>query len=500
MKKYGKKRIIFFGAAVSILILCSLFANSIIAVNRTISDTQDDVFGYIIVKKGLTNITNYFPANEEGVQQAINSLNNETGEVDGNWNSIDLSKSIKLSSNIKFHSFIFNHADNTKFTMIRNYDSTNGNPNIRIYDIIIEGNGINQVDEDSSYLMYDQNCGIFLIKCDDAKVVDVSINNTQFGGLFFKQSQNNIAERVTVTKAGYQSYVEEVGIAQSGGVDDRYSAVGIYFYNCTDGVMYGCIVNNTRSAGLVIEGYLEPASVEDDAWRSRNITVSDCIVTNASQGLYFEDARDCYVTNCIFKDGGQGGAPYYKNWANPYGIKIYNSTSIKITNCGIEHVSRGVNLQGQNITIDNCKFTDIGYDFTAQGYGIEAVQDIYHNRDRITITNCLFYNVQAYGIYSTYMIDSIINTNTFYGGCSGGNGIRLVNSDDVTIGGNVMTLPLANYGVYLSTGCDNIHIGSGNILDAIAEVYMTGANSYYMHVNASTQKIGITTASGTRWI
>jgi hypothetical protein len=451
---------------IALIVVSILLGTSIGFSVRTITNTGDNVDTFIRNSKG-----NYWTATGANLQLAVNDLSNATGWVDpGKSNNITLTTTLWLGTNCELKNFNFYLQTNADKAMIRNY--SNAGNGIYIHDGYLNGNGINQPNHNSSFKVYDQPYGIYLIKCNNATVRDVTIYNTEFGGLTFQQSKNNIAERVKVFYAG----LHHMAAAYTPG--DCYSAVGLGLFNCSDGLINMCIVNHTWAVGIYLEGFL-PCPVR---YRTHHSTISNSIVSNTTIGIYIgEDCSNSSVINCVIKDGIFNNAAYALSWA--VGSSAATSDGLRIIGCEIDRWDNGIGLGTDNLTISECKFDRIDrYTMELSGSDISL-----SNND---LRKCNGYQMK---IDNSKRVT--INGNHIYGAGNTYAAVMLSGTTNVSFSCNDISqsaLHYPDYAIQESSTANWTRIDASNNLAVTNDkVHLHGRESWAMFINATIGSIGI---------
>jgi hypothetical protein len=374
----------------------------------------------------------YYPATEQGLKSAVNDLNNQTGYVDGKWNTITLTSMLKLGTQCELRNIKLVLGNSADCTMIMNYDLTNGNDDIYIHDIILEGNGENQSPKNStSVLIYNNEpCGIFLINCDNVNIHDVNITNTQFGGCYVQQGNRATLRNVDIYKAG--NWLDSVGYTPY----DCYSAVGIYLYNTTNSTMSQCNVHDVWSAGIVVESTLPSIK----PYRCYYTTVSDCVVTDSTISFYCEDSENVTFIGCHASDTSLKNTNF--SLAVGFYSKKYTTSNIKYIGCTATNIdSYGFFVSGNNTLIDGC--TIVGANRSIQ----------MENCNRVVVTNNHMINSEKYGIVFSTVTNATCTNNMIQKWDADGVGISISSLSNSLVMGNTF-LDNANIGIMDDNGDD----------------------------------------------
>lgn len=487
-----------YAGAIALMMVSIIFAS--VFATRTFTDSNDTWTGTIVQsgnldfksgsyfnlsKKIVNSKGHVYNASAANAQAAVYDLGNTTGWVDFNRQNITLTSTLKLGTNCEIRNFHFYLGTSASVTMIMNHDLTNGNNGIYIHDGYLNGNGINQPNENSSFLIYDQPCGIFLLKCSNSTVCDITIYNTMFGGVGFQQSKNNIIKNVKVFYAGLHHMVASYTPG------DCYSAGGISLFNCSDGLIDCCITNHTWSYGICLEGFL-PCPV---SYRTHHSTISNCIVSNTTIGIYVgEDCSNSTVENCFIKDGKMYNAAYALSWA--VGSNAVTSDGLRITDCTIDRWDNGIGLATNNLTISGLKTSRI------DRYTMELT-----GKD-IIISDCSLKSSGGYQIYLSSAERVSINGNNIYGGGNGFDACILSSTKNVTFSGNHIRQRASGYpynAIRESGTADWTRCDASNSFNCLTSyplsrgVKLIGTHSYNIMVNGTTAKIGVNTSAGITW-
>lgn len=431
---------------------------------------------------------NHYPATETGLQDAIDNIDNESGSwVDGGGNNISISKILKVGTG-EFRNFRLYLADNADCTMIMNYDLTNGNNDIYIHHVTLDGNGENQPWKNSTDVdIWDHEpCGIFLINCDDVTIRDVNISYTQFLGLVIQQGKRPVVDNVRVSYAG--DWLDNVPYTPS----DCYSASGIFMYNSTECIVTNCHVFDVWAAGIIIESTLPSYN----PYRCYYSSVSNCVVVNSTIAFYCEDAENVSFINCVSND------TMLKNTAYSLDVgflaKTINTRNIKFIGCSTSNSYYGFSVGGNGSEIVSCtaRYVHKGIICAANYSSVVNNKVIYGTNIGIsytgrdgdvsgnTINNCLE-GIRISASNTSVYRNHINNCTDLWG-----NGIVLSSADNCTFLGNYI---IGDGGYYPNTGfyggntdvnCrilfNTISGIANDILQCNAQVNCTGDNWNYL--------------------
>jgi len=284
----------------------------------------------------------YWVASFANLQNAIDDLDNESGWVNGGNNLITQDGILYVGDNCELYNVRLYLDDDANCTMIRNYDQTNGNANITIHDIILDGNSGGQ---DVWYdCFYSYTNGIYLLKCEFVEIYSVTIYDTQNMGIFVKEgSQINVHDCMFIDLA---SAFDESGLK-------HYAAFGVWYWETYDSVISGCIVDNAFSGGFVVESALAATYAE----ATQNVSVTGCSVYDSGVGYYMEDTSHVLFDDCMVSCGTDD-ACYGASTARGFFIAsdVYHVT---ISNSIIRDTYRGVTGSPDWIEVIGCEFTNI---------------------------------------------------------------------------------------------------------------------------------------------
>lgn len=237
---------------------------------------------------------NHYPPTEAGLQDAGNNLNNVSGSwVDGGGNNISQSKTFKVGTG-EYRNFKLYLEDNSDVTMVMNYDTTNGNNDIHIHDVILDGNGAGQTADDSvgSFAggLFTVPFGIYLVNCDRVEINSCNISDIQLGGIYVQQSEEpNI----------HHNRIYKIGDCFDGtNPADCYTACGIYIFNTTKGKVTDNHIVDMFSVGVIVESTLPSVN----PYRCYYTLVDGNYVENTSCSFYCEDAENITFSNNIVND------------------------------------------------------------------------------------------------------------------------------------------------------------------------------------------------------
>lgn len=475
---------------IAIGLACLLFGSILSAIaTRTITDSSDIWTGTIVwqgnidfesgsyfnlSKKIYTSTGRVYNATAANIQTAIYSLSNSSGWVQLPKCDITITTPLKLGTNCwlrgQGNATVLRLANAANCSMIINHDTTNGNDNIRISDMRLEGNSLGQDEWVTAGYWYNCNHGIHFIKCDYAEIYNLFINNTHSLGILVTQGRYINVHDCIIEKAGWL-------YEQSGSSLEHYPGSGVWYWNTSNSLINNVQVINPYACGIVIEGM----DATEKYW-SFNVTIGNCYVSDCAVGYYFEKSGYHTITNCV-----ADGCNDINCYGTAYGaIRTASATrNIKFNNIISTRGHNGIFIVGKNHT-----FTAVDIEYPAN-YGIYegatnnnsyigctvtrngAGYGIYSEGKNLSISNCRFIDTFSSSIYTTATADNCIITGNYvleagsnaihtYGDyniitnniiqASADHGIR-VEGDDGLIVGNILKKPAAGFkrGIYLST-------------------------------------------------
>lgn len=412
------------------IVFLMLMTFTVSALTRTVTESSDDVVSLIRNSNG-----NYWTPSFANLQLAINDIDNDTmGWVDGGNNSFTQTVSLNVGSG-EFMNFELILGNNANVTMITNYDRTNGNDYIKIHDVTLEGNSLQQ--EEFLYGGYWSSCnhGIHLDRCDYTEIYNVLINNTHSLGILIEQSDYVNVHDSYITNSGWL-------YEQSGNSLEHYPGSGIYYYNTSHSTIDNIQVINPYACGIIIESFLNPG----EKWWSGNCSVSNCIVTDSGVAYYFEDSDFITLTGCVSVNSTDTSC-----WGTvSAGVRCSpNTKNIMVSNLVVNGSYYGMMIAGTNhtfrgIVINDCSNDGI-YDDSEDTlyFGIRIIdtasEGIYTQGYRNTIQSCeLWRNTGvAISIHSSADHTRVFDNKVY--NC--GNTILLSSADYLHITGNKFVNP-----------------------------------------------------------
>lgn len=386
------------------------------------------------------------------------------------------------------NSTIIKLADSADSKVVVNQDETNGNVGIKISDLQINGNGINQ---DSSNWNRDHN-GITLVRCHNSVIENVRVANASAYGIQIRRGGENSIINCEVYNAGagrpYNMFDDDTNLGHycigitvksekftkiigcrvhdclSNGivVEHMYDGIpnngnivsgniiwdcyaGIWFENAENSTIHGNIIyNNTKRGayedsiptGMVIGSNSKNLVISNNHLNYNGWSSSSCSIS-----IHHTSSNIIITGNYINNSYGYGisGAGNYSKISdnrignsNNSGIYItdfFGTTGFSITDNTITNsTNRGIIASSGIPSISSIIISDNIINHTTNDEGIKSV--FYHN----VITGNSIFNSAADGILCTGGDKNIISNNDVFN--SGASGIRVLNSDNGTMMGN----------------------------------------------------------------
>jgi len=366
-------------------------------------------------------------ATESNLQLAIDNLDNESGWVELPVVQIDLDDQIKIGDGCwlrgQGNGSVLRLNDNVNKTVITNYnagstyfvvgDPTTPNYNIKITDLVIEANGLNQPEwwtiggaETNQVNLFAH--GIRLHNVFNTTIKDVTVNNTAASGILLEYGNRAYVENCHVSNAG-KLY------ADSGNDYDMYYTWSFHAFNVSNSTFSACKVYDSYGNGFCVEGQNLPGLARK--YWAENCVIENCYVYNATYGYYFEYAQNCMLTDSTAFDcrdtriyGGAGGLKFASSVTD----------NIIVTGCIFDGGKTVVgNSGGTNITIDNCVIQN------GDQYGIDS-----DGGDGLYVSNCRFYGSNSGVMRINSCKNNSIFNNYLWGGAYWGTAISLASVRD----------------------------------------------------------------------
>jgi len=152
-----------------------------------------------------------------------------------------------------------------------------------------------------------------------------------------------------------------------------------------DNALLDALGNNITISNCNIEAggsyngiYLGGEYIENGDTFKHRITVTDCVITDASAGIHTWLSKDCVIKNCVF----------YNNYAGIYIMDFYyGKGNHNIFNCEFYENDYGVYInEMKNNSISNCNFhnNSIGLHFLYASYNYLTSSEIHNNTVGVT--------------------------------------------------------------------------------------------------------------------
>jgi parallel beta-helix repeat protein len=301
-----------------------------------------------------------------------------------------------------------------------------------------------------------------------------------FSPLTIQQGQRTIVDRVKIYDTGMKYW-------NDGETGDDYSTGGLFMYNSSYSTISNVIVKDVFSTGICIESTL-PSLVQ---YRQEQAVISNCIVDNATIGLYFEDCDNVVASNCIIQNCDTVKVSAF-SLAMAVNGKVATTSNITLIGLRIIDCANGILSDSDNLTIIGCDFRGI------TRYAMEL------KGEDITVSDNTIYKPTSMGIYVNGVDRGTITGNKIYGGAGWGYAIRVSNAHYTTFSGNVITqsaLHYPDYGISEASSSTYTFIDNDNIINvANSQVVIAGDYSYWLRVNTTARTLGITNKTGTTWL
>ena len=250
------------------------------------------------------------------INNAINILSSIGGKITLLEGTYVIDSSISLKSNVNLlgqgKSTIIKLADNTdtdELKLIVNDDTTNGNDDISISNLVIDGNKANNINTQH---------GIFISSSSGS-------------------SENVIIKNALVKNVSGQGVTLGSNTSNCQVINSNINNVGAYGVVLTSNTqLISCNIQSNNYGVKAVSG-------------SSNVIISDCIIkNNSSVGLTFEDSSDSIIKGNIVESNGTDG------------ILVYN-TAVRIlveNNIASNNTGEGINIRSSdenNIKNNKCR-------------------------------------------------------------------------------------------------------------------------------------------------
>lgn len=365
----------------------------LVVYSKTVYITDEQNTSCQWITNSLGDISN--ANNRSELQRLIWRLNSTNGGwVDGGKQNISISSTIYLGNNIELRNVKLWLANGANCTMIRNYDTTNGNYNIYIHDVTLFGNSMNH--EVWHATIYPHSEGRHLIlfwNVNHARIERINGTNAIHSGIWLRLSKN-----ITIVNNEISWSGKKYNVINFPG----WFCKGIFTQSCRYISISNNIIHDTWAGAVCFEStWAAPYSGLSSDW------VADSnVIYNCHTGFWIENGRDGIISNNIINNCSKYGAYNYPaDKTPPHGIigstNSYNVTvdGNKISYCGNRSgiVSVGYSiLGGKNFIITNNYITN------SYGRGIGISDNCIVSNNNISITRstgiyCYAYNCTIIG-------------------------------------------------------------------------------------------------------
>lgn len=394
---------------------------------------------------------NSFTVTNAGLQDAIDDLDNESGFVALPICDITITTTIQIGTGCELYGHgngsVLRLGDEANTTVIKNYDQVNGNDYIKIHDIKIEGNCEGQdvyfaISPPTGDPFYAYTDGIWLKNCKYCEIYSMLINSTQDCGILTDACK---------WMNTHDCIILNSGISFDGSGLHHYSAAGVFYMNTTDSVMSNVIVDNAYSYGIIVEGYYGVF----EKWFSKNVSVSNCIVTNTGGCFYVEDAKNVIFDGCI-ADCNMDDTCLGANTSKGFYILNGATNGIKhitISDCIIRNAAQGILLSGSYNVITGNQINNSKYN---------ATNSYVNSANHSIISDNVINDAGKYGILDGGHNNTIKNNYIGHTGAADA-AIRISSTEDCSVIGNHIVD--AQIGVYGANSDTNSIVLFNKILD-----------------------------------
>jgi len=457
--------------------LINLGIISVLSVNRTISDTQDDVETFIRNSNG-----NYWNVTGENIQLAIWDLNNTNGgKVLFPSGTYNITKSITPINNLNI---IGNGMNSTHWVAGENLNSpilnigfklAGAGANDGFQNVLVEGIHFDGNNDSQNQDGVNRNYTWPIVICSDSKYVtirDCWVNNSCDDGIAIYRRAANTIPPTYIT-------IEDCIITDN----ERRTGDGYGFKAYTCGIyvagMYNTIrdnyCENTYAAGIACEDYSANDHVSEYNLIEGNIITGYCTFGLYSEGLGTSN-NNTFLNNRVYALEGDGTAyvDYYSTGVLAGGTDdVYRGNTVD----GV--VEFGMKLLGVRNTIDNNIFRNIsgGGLQTQTGGGIKLISPADYN----SIIDNTIENFTEYGVdLAASGSNSLIVNNRIYGG---ERGISASSRNNVTIDVNVIEGQTVN--CIMTYSCHGMTITNNRCKGTAEGIQLTGSGSNYNTVTGN---------------
>ena len=270
------------------------------------------------------------------LQEKINESNSLIFIPEGSYT---ISASIQLKSNTHI-SGASNHATKlffakaTNSNMFTNSDHSNGNDNILVSDLWLDGNSSQQFrPENEKALSF---CNIFkFIRSSNIKLLNIKASNCKQTAMHFNQCNGVLIDNLQALSMGWS------GISTSG--TDDIQASNVYIYDSGKDIMHSA-VHYDGGIGSYFSGVIEKCTgngiMLDSKYSVFNKSVIQANCVDCKRAVSLSGDHNNQLSNVLIQNT--------KTLNCEVGIMVSNSKDVFITGCDIQKSSQhGILLQGK---------------------------------------------------------------------------------------------------------------------------------------------------------
>ncbi|PIQ68454.1 MAG: hypothetical protein COV91_04055 [Candidatus Taylorbacteria bacterium CG11_big_fil_rev_8_21_14_0_20_46_11] len=266
-----------------------------VAGTATLGTTTMQVWNKVVSVDG-----DHYSQDSTGIQEAINSLPDEGGKVFLPEGTYQIYSAITIPDNVWLEgagasSTILYLANNANSNVIENADATNGNTNIKISDLKIDGNDANNTGTCVGIYLYG---GVTYSVIENVYVYDAEDHgiNVSAGEIYngYNKISNNIIESagdggIFLGRSEINTIINNVSVS-------NWSGIRLYISD-----------NNVVSNNAVKSNSYY--GIEVDTHSDNNIISNNLIESNGRIGIYLVNGNNSYnsiIGNMIYNNGGSG--------------------------------------------------------------------------------------------------------------------------------------------------------------------------------------------------
>ena len=240
----------------------------------TLSTTTISNLNNVIIVDGI-----HYPKTSAGIQSAINALPSTGGKIFLPAGTYSINSTTTIPSNVWIEgagasSTILYVENNSNCSVFANSDQTNGNTNIKISNLKIDGNKSNNT---SGY-------GIYFKYVDNSQIENCFIYNTKWVGIYFYLSENNIVSHNIVD-----------------GSDDY----GIQFYGGSHNIITDNLVQNNVYTGIY--SYSDYTTIANNVVRNNS--------TGGGDGGILSQGKYSTIANNVSENNGKVGISFRNDYS-----------------------------------------------------------------------------------------------------------------------------------------------------------------------------------------